>query len=171
MIEHKTKLLQALSTKNIKGVIEVLLSLRVNSLQISPELRKNLVYELIRNDIFSLNTPTQDNMIISLITKDNYRLLHASLSLVSIVASTLKGVIYLMSNGKNILTHLIKMTILLAKQQKTTSQPMAISVNLRFCIAILQKMSIKASLIPVFVEMGMIDFVLSKVEEHYKSPS
>ena len=35
-------------------MIEVLLSLRVNALQIAPELRKNLVYELIRNDIFNI---------------------------------------------------------------------------------------------------------------------
>jgi len=36
-------------------MVEVLLSLRVNSLQIAPELRKNLVYELIRNDILLIN--------------------------------------------------------------------------------------------------------------------
>jgi hypothetical protein len=35
-------------------MIEVLLSLRVNALQIAPELRKNLVYELIRNDVFNI---------------------------------------------------------------------------------------------------------------------
>ena len=34
------------------NIIEVLLSLRVNALQISPELRINLVNELIKNDIF-----------------------------------------------------------------------------------------------------------------------
>lgn len=56
MNEHKVKLIQAKSEGNMKGVIEVLLSLRVNALQISPELRKNLVYELIRNDVFLLNT-------------------------------------------------------------------------------------------------------------------
>jgi hypothetical protein len=56
MAEHKEKLVQAKLQGNIKGVIEVLLSLRVNALQISPELRKNLVYELIRNDIFLLNS-------------------------------------------------------------------------------------------------------------------
>ena len=51
MHEHKTKLLNHFRDKNIDGMVEVLLSLRVNSLQIAPELRKNLVYELIRNDI------------------------------------------------------------------------------------------------------------------------
>ena len=57
MKEHIQKLHEAKASNNVRGIIEVLLSLRVNALQISPELRKNLVYELIRNDIFSLNSP------------------------------------------------------------------------------------------------------------------
>ena len=54
MIEHKKKLNKAKEEKNTENIIEVLLSLRVNALQISPELRKNLVYELIRNDILNI---------------------------------------------------------------------------------------------------------------------
>ena len=56
MVEHKNKLIHAKVDGDLKGMIEVLLSLRVNALQISPELRKNLVYELIRNDILLLMT-------------------------------------------------------------------------------------------------------------------
>lgn len=56
MTEHKNKLIQAKVENNFKAIVEVLLSLRVNALQISPELRKNLVYELIRNDVFLLTT-------------------------------------------------------------------------------------------------------------------
>ena len=41
MIEHKKKLNKAKEDKNTENIIEVLLSLRVNALQISPELRKN----------------------------------------------------------------------------------------------------------------------------------
>ena len=40
---------------NTDSIIEVLLSLRVNALQISPELRPNLVSELIKSDIFMIN--------------------------------------------------------------------------------------------------------------------
>ena len=54
MLEHKTKLMKNHKNNDINGIIEVLLSLRVNALQIAPELRKNLVYELIRNDIFNV---------------------------------------------------------------------------------------------------------------------
>lgn len=52
--EHKHKLEKCVTEKNVDGICEVLLSFRVNALQIAPELRKNLVYELIRNDLFKI---------------------------------------------------------------------------------------------------------------------
>ena len=52
--EHKNKLERYVHEKNVDGICEVLLSFRVNALQIAPELRKNLVYELIRNDLFKI---------------------------------------------------------------------------------------------------------------------
>lgn len=54
MLEHRTKLDKFVADRNIDGITEVLLSFRVNALQIAPELRKNLVYELIRNDVFKI---------------------------------------------------------------------------------------------------------------------
>lgn len=48
-------------------MIEVLLSLRVNALQIAPELRKNLVYELIRNDIFNIEAAQNFDFVISIL--------------------------------------------------------------------------------------------------------
>ena len=56
MNEHKQKLIHAKMKGDQNQIIEVLLSLRVNALQIAPELRKNLVYEIIRNDVFLLST-------------------------------------------------------------------------------------------------------------------
>jgi hypothetical protein len=50
--DHKNRLIRAKNESNMETVIEVLLSLRVNALQISPELRRSLVMELIRNDVF-----------------------------------------------------------------------------------------------------------------------
>jgi len=52
-------------------MIEVLLSLRVNALQIAPELRKNLVYELIRNDIFNVEATEKFDFIISMLEINN----------------------------------------------------------------------------------------------------
>ena len=48
MNEHKNKLISAKVENNCKAVVEVLLSLRVNALQISPELRKNLGMIILR---------------------------------------------------------------------------------------------------------------------------
>ena len=67
MTEHRNKLIQSKVEGNVKGMIEVLLSLRVNALQISPELRKNLVYELIRNDIFLINTNVKNQFLTELL--------------------------------------------------------------------------------------------------------
>jgi uncharacterized beta-barrel protein YwiB (DUF1934 family) len=64
MQEHKTKLFKHYKETYIDGMIEVLLSLRVNALQIAPELRKNLVYELIRNDIFNIEATEKFDFII-----------------------------------------------------------------------------------------------------------
>lgn len=78
-------------------MIEVLLSLRVNALQIAPELRKNLVYELIRNDIFLIEENSNFNFVEGMLTINNNSLKHAVTSLISVVSSTLRGVEYLTS--------------------------------------------------------------------------
>ena len=95
MHEHKTKLIQNFQERNIDGLIEVLLSLRVNALQIAPELRKNLVYELIRNDIFNIEASERFDFIVGILEINNSSLKHAITSLISVVSSTLRGVEYL----------------------------------------------------------------------------
>lgn len=56
LADHKSKLLKAKEIdNNVENIIEVLLSLRVHALQISPELRRHLVNELIRADIFYIS--------------------------------------------------------------------------------------------------------------------
>ena len=85
----------------------MLLSLRVNALQIAPELRKNLVYEIIRNDIFLLNGRTKNQFLLELLGIKQESLRHALLSLISIIASTLKGVEYLLTNDQMVITSLI----------------------------------------------------------------
>lgn len=74
-----------------------------------------------------------------------------------------------MTNGKKILTTLIAIMKDLSLKSVKTSNPIANSVNSRFCIAIMQKMSIKSQLSPIFIENGVIDFILDRLEDHYKS--
>lgn len=73
------------------------------------------------------------------------------LALISILVSTLKGIEYMMTNGKDILVRLIQIMKELGEQQENTTNPVANSVILRFLVAILQKMSIWHELIPVFI--------------------
>jgi hypothetical protein len=107
MIEHKNKLLKAKDENNLEAIIEVLLSLRVNALQISPELRKNLVYELIRNDIFLINHKNNNVFILDLLAINSHALKHAICALVSVIASTLKGVEYMVQVDFSILQKII----------------------------------------------------------------
>ncbi|TNV79997.1 hypothetical protein FGO68_gene14820 [Halteria grandinella] len=170
MNEHKLKLIQAKQEGNLKGVIEVLLSLRVNALQISPELRKNLVYELIRNDVFMLTTRSKDEFLLEMleIARKTPALCHSLLALLSVIVSTLKGVEYIVTNGYQIITKVI----MLLKDQEDGS------VNQRFCIAILQKVSIKEDTIQVFLKKlqskaapggeDMLEWVLALVERGSK---
>ena len=86
----------------------------------------------------------------------NMGLRHALLSLISIVASTLKGVEYLLTNDQIIIMSLIE----ILKQMKPTEDG---SVNQRFLIAILQKISIKSDSIPILVDLKLIQYILDLV--------
>ena len=67
----------------------MLLSLRVNALQISPELRRNLVAELIRNDVFLIQQNQNSRFLLELLKMDSSGLKHAVCALISVIASTL----------------------------------------------------------------------------------
>jgi hypothetical protein len=67
-------------------------------------------------------------------------LCHSLLALLSVIVSTLKGVEYIVTNGFQIIMKVIQ----ILKDQEDGS------VNQRFCIAILQKVSIKEDTIHVF---------------------
>ena len=90
--EHKNKLERYVQEGNVNGICEVLLSFRVNALQIAPELRKNLVYELIRNDLFRIEETESFEFLLYLINHPDAKLRYSIIPLVSIVCSTLRGV-------------------------------------------------------------------------------
>lgn len=57
-----------------------------------------MVYELIRNDIFNIETDQSFKMVNKLLQLENPSLKHAITSLISVISSTLKGVEYLTQN-------------------------------------------------------------------------
>lgn len=125
--DHKSKLLKAKEIdNNVENIIEVLLSLRVHALQISPELRRHLVNELIRADIFyisngipatfgqvkkALSLPIglapMNHFVVDLLDNPAPGLRHAICAMVSVIASTPRGVDYLTQAGMQILEKVI----------------------------------------------------------------
>ena len=93
---------------NVENVIEVLLSLRVNALQISPEQRRALVTELIRNDMFMINKNNDNSFVLDLLNIKSHGLKHAICALISVIASTPQGVDYLITKDKEILIKCIE---------------------------------------------------------------
>lgn len=159
MQEHKIKLIKAKDEKNVENIIEVLLSLRVNALQISPEQRRSLVAELIRNDIFQISKESDNNFVLDLLDINSHALKHAICALISVISSTPQGVDYLIQVDMEI----IRRTIDILKEQEDGS------VTQRFCIAILQKTSVKEEVIPILVEFGMIDWILALLTKSIKN--
>ena len=154
MAEHKEKFIQAHKDGDQWALVEVLLSLRVNALQISPELRKNLVYELIWNDIFLITTKARNRFLLSLLGIERKSVRHSLLALISVIVSTLKGGEYITQINNDIIKKVID--ILMEEEDG--------SVNQRFCIAILQKISIKEDTVIYLVKQKIIDFVVNLVQ-------
>eukprot|EP00826_Nyctotherus_ovalis_P010907 TRINITY_DN12847_c0_g6_i1.p1 TRINITY_DN12847_c0_g6~~TRINITY_DN12847_c0_g6_i1.p1 ORF type:complete len:277 (-),score=63.16 TRINITY_DN12847_c0_g6_i1:520-1350(-) len=152
ILEHKRKLIA--KRKNSEGIVEALLSLRVNVLQLAPELKRNFVDEIVRNDFFSI-AEKGDKFLLDLLEMPSKSVKHALYAMISVTVSTMRGAEYLITNGYTIFQRI--MDVLLKKQQDG-------SVGQRFCISILQKMSIKESLAGVFIKSGMIEWIIKLLE-------
>ena len=112
----------------------MLLSLRVNALQISPELRRNLITELIKNDIFFIKQYGSFRFLADLLQIEQAGLKHAVCAMVSVVASTVQGVDYLLvSDAKPDFEAVTRVVDILCKSSECTDG----SVTQRFCLAIL----------------------------------
>lgn len=88
-------MMKAKDEGNVENLIEVLLSLRVNALQISPELRRSLVTELLRTDMFLITQNKSNVFLMEVLNLQSHGLKHAICALISVIASTVKGVEYL----------------------------------------------------------------------------
>jgi len=130
--EHKSKLEQHFEEKYIEGIIEILLSLRVNALQIAPELRKTLVEELIRRDIFKITQNDSFDFIMEILNIKNKSLRHAVTSLISVIVSTLRGIEYITNGGSDVavIDKVIKVELILSRfsRNRTTVTSLNVSV-------------------------------------------
>lgn len=73
----------------------MLLSLRVNALQIPPDQRRNFVSQLIKIDIFNVTSSQSLEFPQIILGMNNHGLKHALSALISVIVSTAEGVEYL----------------------------------------------------------------------------
>ena len=154
ILEHKNNLNTAKNNDNKTKINEILLSLRLYSLQTIPELRKELINELIKNDILFITESKNNFFINELLNFHSYQIRHAILSVISIISSTYDGVNYLLSNNFSILEKIIEI-------MKGTEDGQVLQ---RFGLCILNKMSLKESSIPTFIKYGVIDFIVKLLQ-------
>jgi hypothetical protein len=84
----------------------------------------------------------------------NKSLRHAITSLISVIVSTLRGIEYITYGDNDIV---IQKIIKILKEQENGN------VTQRFCLAILQKCSVKDSLIPVYIENDFATAMLANM--------
>lgn len=88
--DHKNKLLSAMEeeAQPEECLTEVLLSLRVNALQIPPEQRRNFVQQIISIDIFKITQQKSMDFIMQMLNMNNHGLKHSLSALLSVIVST-----------------------------------------------------------------------------------
>ena len=154
ILEHKNNLNTAKNNNDKIKIMEILLSLRLYSLQTIPELRKDLINELIMNDILYITEPKNNFFTNELLNFHSYQIRHSILSVISIISSTYDGVNYLLTNNFSILEKIIEI-------MKGTEDGQVLQ---RFGLCILNKMSLKENTIPIFIKYGMIDFIVKLLQ-------
>lgn len=107
----------------------------------------NLVYEFINNDILYIDELKSIQFVFDLLNVHAYNLHHATLSMLSIISVTFKGVEYLTKYGFVIVEKIIEIMKGIEDGQ----------VLQWFSIAILQKMSVKENCIIVYMKTSLID--------------
>jgi len=105
--------------------------------------------------MFLISKNSNNSFVLDLLNINSHGLKHAICALISVIASTPHGVDYLIGRGFDICEKVIS---ILKDQQDG-------SVTQRFCVAILQKMSVKEETITVLVEHDMINWILKLLDK------
>lgn len=96
--------------------------------------------------MFLITQNKNNNFVMELLAINSHGLKHAICALISVISSTIKGVDYLTQIDLLITEKVVE----ILKEQEDGS------VTQRFCIAILQKMSVKETTIELFVSKSLI---------------
>ena len=148
--EHKKILWSSKLANDIQKIIEILLSLRLHALKTNPELRKNLISELVKNDILFITSTKSTIFIKDILNIHSYNIRHGILSFISIIVSTQEGVEYITKVNYDIIQKIIEIV-------KGTEDGQVLQ---RFCLAILQKVGSKNEIISLYLKYGLIDWII-----------
>lgn len=96
--------------------------------------------------------------MLSLLQIDKKNVRHSLLALISVIVSTLKGAEYITTVNTDIMKKIIDIL-----QDEDDG-----SVNQRFCVAILQKISIKEDTVIHMVKLGIIDWIMELIKRSLK---
>ena len=154
ILEHKNILSNAKKSQDNIKIMETLLSLRLNALQTNPDFRKDFINELIKTDILFIKENQNNYFINELLDIHSYQIRHSILTVLSIIASTYEGVNYLLTHNNDILIKVIEI-------MKGTEDGQVLQ---RFCISILNKISIKEESIQIYLKYGVIDWVIKLLQ-------
>ena len=154
ILEHKNILSNAKKNQDNVKIMETLLSLRLNALQTNPDFRKDFINELIKTDILFIKENQNNYFINELLDIHSYQIRHSILTVLSIISSTYEGVNYLLTHNFDILTKVIEI-------MKGTEDGQVLQ---RFCISILNKISIKEESIQIYLKYGVIDWVFKLLQ-------
>jgi hypothetical protein len=84
--------------KNSEKIVDILLSLRANALQAPADSRRAFVDAMIKGDIFLITRAGASGLLVDLFGIPSHSIKHGLSALISILASTGKGILYLTNN-------------------------------------------------------------------------
>lgn len=109
--KYKTQLNDEIQKNHDDGIVESIIALRVNAMQISPELRKNMIHAFAKNDILHIVKDGNFEFTNHLLHSTNLIIVQNIASLISIIASSKEGIDYLVPNGiHGLVESIIKVT-------------------------------------------------------------
>ena len=121
----------------------------------SPELRKNFISELVKNDILFITSTKSTVFIKDILNIHSYNIRHGILSFISIIASTQEGVEYIIKENFDIIKKIIEIV-------KGTEDGQVLQ---RFCLSILQKMGgSNKDIISLYLKFGLIDWIIKLLQ-------
>lgn len=146
----KGEIAKGMKAKDYTAVLESLVTLRANALAVQPAFRRKILEQMVKSDVFS----SQCEALVSL---RNHEVRTSALALISMLASTGKGVAYVLAPRPELT---VQSLAAVARDEEPGS------VTQRFALGALQKIVTREeSLCPGLLQSGLIGWIVTAVLE------